>query len=605
MAKLTRPLLDLGAMAAPSSEENEERMRTLVATFNRMLRKDLNLINNPSGGSTDCATVINVPFEDPEAYLICEHELSHIFSETDMGLVEVFRDQMTEKLLSRAKIAITSPQGTQYKPILNRVVHALWNILEDWRCLSIWEELYFGGAFLLRKRWEGIAKYMDDEVCEKDLVAYVARVAAGTDTVSAPSHFQACAPHVQKAVSAVAGVDNLACLAVTSKLIDDIADELLNQLPPPDKDKLTNSQKALAKLQRFGATVPQKNPPAPGQPDQTFAGGAGTPDTTGGEPRAHREKAMLLRRVRKLVSASMEPGPDGKSEFQKLCDEGTERMNERIAAAKAELGKQRKEDSEEKNLLELGSSCGIRTALVSPSQCLVSPSTRAGSVRRYLEQVKMDIDRTYAAHGQRVSVQRAIQARLGQQSNYPIFQKTEETGGLQLLILADVSGSMSGIGLTLLDQAIADVAYACTGLRVDLHLWTYSSELYIFRKLGSLRGVPNMFMATTSTVQALDVAVGWLRGGRGDRAVILMTDGFPTSCRAHKSTGSPMQDLQNVMRELATEGVTLASVGIGNDVDFFKQLFGKQRFGHAGRIEEIPGALTKVVSAIIEAHLKS
>jgi hypothetical protein len=66
-----------------------------------------------------------------------------------------------------------------------------------------------------------------------------------------------------------------------------------------------------------------------------------------------------------------------------------------------------------------------------------------------------------------------------------------------------------------------------------------------------------------------------------------------------------MQDLQNVMRELETEGVTLASVGIGNDVDFFKQLFGKQKFGHAGRIEEIPGALTKVVSTIIEAHLKS
>lgn len=595
---MPRPQLDLGAMAAPTAEENEARMRTLVDTFNRMLRTSLSLHNDPNGGSTDCTTSINVPFEDEEAYIICEHELSHVFAETDMGLVQVFREQMVEKLLSRAKIPITSPIGVKYKPMLGTLVQFLWNVLEDWRCQSIWGEIYFGGASLLRKRWEDIAKYSDDSKAEKDIVAYLARVAAGTDTPSAPLHFQACAPHMQRAVGSVELVDNLACLAITSRLIDDIADELIKELPPPQPDKMTNAQKSMKKIELLSSGVD----PTQGDP---FNGGAGTKDTSEGVQRSPGEKAAQLRKVRKLVTADTEPGPDGKSQFQKLCEDGTERMNARIDAAKAELGKERKGDNGEKDLSAISNECGIRSSHVTPTLPLVSPTPRAGSVRKHLEQIKMEQDRSYARTGGRVNVQRAIQSRLNRRSNIPIFQKTEEVGGLQLLILADVSGSMSGYGITMLDQAIADVAYACSGLRVDLQLWTYSSNLYFFTKIGSVRGVPGMLMAFTSTVQALDVAVEWLRSSRGDRAIILMTDGYPTSCRANKSSGDPLTDLQTVMKEFSQEGITMASVGIGNDVDFFESLFGKRRFGHAHTIEEIPDALTKVVSAIIEAHLKS
>ena len=85
---MTRPPLNLGAMAASSVEENVERMQNLVETFNKMLGTEVALQDDPNGGSTDCKTFVRVPFADPEAYLICEHELSHLFGETDLDLTK-------------------------------------------------------------------------------------------------------------------------------------------------------------------------------------------------------------------------------------------------------------------------------------------------------------------------------------------------------------------------------------------------------------------------------------------------------------------------------------------------------------------------------------
>jgi hypothetical protein len=601
---MTRPLLNLGAIAAPSREENVARMETLVQTFNSMLQTNLQLIDDPSGGATDCVTQIRVPFSDDEAYLICEHELSHVFAETDLALTETFKEQLVEKLLTRARIPVTSPKAGPYKPALAQIVQFLWNILEDWRCCSVWGELYFGGATLLTQRWKDIAKYSKDEDAQKDIVHYLARIAAGTDTPGVPPGFQKCAPHMQKARAAVDLVDNLSCLAITARLIDDIADELLKANPPPDIDQQNNQQKAQSRLDALVGAGNGKQ-----QPQDSKDQGAGSPDIQKiPGKRDLRADAGAMRKVRKLITADNDtPEADGKTQFQKMCEAGTTRMNERIAAAKAELGKQRAADKEQDSvrLDKASKECGIRSKAVTPVLPLVRPTPRAAAIRRYLEQIKMEIDKTNSRTGSRINVQRAIQARISNNNTIPVFQKTQEIGGLQLLLLADVSGSMYGTGIAMLDQAVADVEYACRGLRVDLTLWTFSSELYFFSKLGSLQAVPGMMMMYTHTVQALEVAIEWLKNGKGDRAVVLMTDGFPTSCRKTKSSGNATEDLRQVMKELENEGVTLSTLGIGNDRAMFEQLFGQNRFGHAATFEELPAALSSAVKAIIESHLRA
>jgi len=605
-----RPPLDLGAMAAPNQEENVARMENLVATFNKMLSTKLELLDDPAGGSTDCKTVVKVPFADPEAYLICEHELSHAFAETDLDLTKEFTTKAVERLLTRARLPLTSASAAPYRPKLQQLVHLLWNVLEDWRCCSVWGEIYFGGASLLQQRWKDIAKYSKEEDAEKDLVTYLMRAASGFETDKAPPEFKACRPHMERARSQVELVDNAACLAVTARLIDDIADELLKFYPPPPSNTPNNAQQtAMSKLTALSNAVqtPAQGPPSPPNSSQQGLGHKDvTPDLTATS--SSRANAKTLRQIRKLMTADDDqPGPDGKTSFQSLCEEGAEKMNARIAAAKAELGKQRKSNKQQQEeiLSTASSSCAIRSFRVTPAHKLPPPSSDAGKVRRYLEQVKMEQEKISCSRGSKVNIPKLIQASAsGDRSSVPLFQKKSEVGGLQLLILADVSGSMSGPGLDILDRAISDVQFSCTGLKVDINLWTFSSDLYFFTKIGSVKAVPGMYMMYTNMVRALDVAIEWEKQGKGDRAVILMTDGMPTHTRGRKSSGNAVTDLTTVMRELRKDGVVLTTLAIGPHEPMFDGIFGKGNYGLVKTIQDLPAALTNAVRIIIEAHLR-
>jgi hypothetical protein len=599
-----RPTLNLGAMAASSVEENIERMEALVATFNVMMGTELELVNDPNGGSTDCKTQIRVPFHDPEAYITCEHEISHPFAGTDLELTEEFRKKAVERLLTRARIPVTSPDAIPYKRKLDGIVHLLWNVLEDWRCCSVWGEIYYGGASILQQRWKDIAKYAKEEDAKKDLVSYLMRAAAGYDTDGAPPEFKACLPHMQKARNQVELVDNKACLAITARLVDDIADELLKHYPDPPKNPNNKQQQAQAKLNALANSV------AP--PDQSTQdgeeGGLGKKDLT---PTPGQEKkrvsAKTMKEIRKLMTAKDEEDQDGNNPFKQLCSAGAEKMQERISAAKAELGKQRKseENQEKSQMTSVSDDCGIKSKHVTPAHPLPRPSKKAAKVRRYLEQVRMEKETISVRAGSKINMQRLIQARAsGNLSSTPVFQKTHETGGLQLMLLADVSGSMCGMGLDILDQAISDVEFSCRGLKVDINLWAFSSELYFFSKLGSTKNVPGMQMMYTSMVQALDTAAQWTKKGKGDRAIILMTDGLPTSCRAKKSSGNAVEDLKQVMKETRAEGVVLSVLAIGQSKDYYENVFGKRGFGHIQGLRDLPDALGDAARVIIEAHLQ-
>lgn len=611
---MSRPPLNLGAMAAPSVEVNVERMENLVETFNKMLGVEIALQDEPTGGCTDCKTFIRVPFADPEAYLICEHELSHLFGETDLDLTKEFVTKAVERLLNRAKIPITSPDAIPYKGKLEKIVQTLWNVLEDWRCCSLWGEIYFGGASLLTQRWKDIAQHQREAEAKEDLVVYLMRSAAGFETDGAPPEFKACRPHMDKARGMVELVDNSACLAITARLIDDIADELLRQNPPPSSQNQNSpQQRGLNALTALGSAVkpPNSGPPKPSPPSTEQGIGAPDvkPDQTNKNLIGSRVSASMMRQIRKLMTASDDdPDQDGVTSFQKLVQAGAEKMNDRIAAAKAELGKNRKSEKEQstEQLSDAANSCGIRATHVTPPHKLPKPSKNAGNVRRYLEQIRLEQERISSASGTRVNVQKIIQAKAaGNLGSMPLFQRKHEVGGMQLLILADVSGSMAGSGLEILDQAIADVEFSCKGLKVDLNLWTFSTDLYFFTKIGSVCAVPGMYMSLTNMVRALDTAIEWQKQGTGDRAVILMTDGMPTHLRGRKSSGSALDDLAAVMKEIRREGVVLSTLAIGGYIELFDKVFGAGRYGLVRNIEDLPAALTNAVKVIIEAHLKS
>lgn len=598
-----RPTLDLGAMGG-TRDELVKRMDDLVSTFNVLMGTELKLVDAP-GGSTDCKTVIKVPFDDPDAYIICEHELSHPFAGTDLELTANFREPAVERLLTRAGIPITHPDAIPYRQKLDTMIHRLWNILEDWRCCSVWGEVYYGGASLLRKRWKIYAEYDMAEDAEKDLLRYLGRLTAGIDTPSAPPEFRKCAPHMILARALVELVDNKACLAITARLVDKIADELLGFYPPDPTKPQTPRSQAKAKLEALAKSLP---PPA--ALPQTGKGELGTPQPSAPAPNKRKFQAKKMGELRKLMSANSNDGdsdPQKKSSLQKLLDDGTRRMKSKISAAKSKLGAQQKSEQNQQidTLVNAGRTCGIKVTNVTPIVQLPKPSRRAGGTRRYLEQIQLEQEQVPSFSGRRLSLVPFLQASLsGNLSSTPIFQKIVETGGLQLMLLVDVSGSMSGHGITMLEHAISDVEFSCRGLPVDLHLWAFSSDLFIFNKLGSPRNAPGLTMYLTSMVQALDVAVEWSKAGKVDRGIILITDGLPTSCRHRKSSGDASSDLQAVIRELRKDGVVLSVLAIGAHTDQYDSVFGEKKYGLINSLADIPKALSDAARLIVEAHLK-
>jgi hypothetical protein len=591
---MSRPPLDLGAMKAPSLEINIQRMRDLVDTFNTLLKKNIKLEDTAIGGHTDCENYIRVPLADPEAYLICEHELSHIFAETDLPLMAAFKEKAVERLLTRARIASTSTTGRALSRPLGDMFQGLWNILEDWRCKSIWGELYYGGATLLGERWKGIAEHEGEEAAKISLCAYLGRVAAGFDTADAPNHFQVCKPAMDRARAQVELVDAHACLAITARLVDDIADQILQEMPPPEPPK-TGQQKAEQVLQALKDVAQQFTPPSDGlgKKEESLP--------------KKQPSAATMQKIRRLITANDEDADEnGETSFSKLCKDGTEKMNARIAAAKAELGKQAKneEDEEETDLIQAGRDCKVIVRLVTPEHPPEKPSRSAEGVRRYLDEIRAEQELSTARFGPRLNIQKAIQARVGGNlSSIPVFQKVTEHKGLELLIVVDVSGSMVGFPLDSVNQAVADVAHACKDLNVSLNLWAFSEVIYPFTKIGSLNS-DSINNGSTHLIGALDMASEWAKNKKSARAILLMTDGYPSYFRGRNSTGDALKDLSNVIREIRGEGIVLSILAIGDRKDVYDKLFGARQYALITNPEDITAGVVNSARLIVEAHLR-
>jgi len=591
---MSRPPLDLGAMKAPSLEINIERMRNLVDTFNTLLSKNIKLEDTTIGGHTDCETYVRVPLSDPEAYLICEHELSHIFAETDLRLMAAFKEKAVERLLTRARIVSTSTEGRALSGPLGDMFHGLWNILEDLRCKSIWGELYYGGATLLGERWKGIAEHEGEEAAKISLCAYLGRAASGFDTAGAPNHFQVCKPAMDRARAQVELVDAHACLAITARLVDDIADQILQEMPPPEPPK-TGQQKAQQVLKALQDVAQQFTPPSDGlgKKEESLP--------------KKQPSAATMQKIRRLITASDEDADEnGETSFSKLCRDGAEKMNARIAAAKAELGKQAKneEDEEETDLVQAGRNCKLIVRLVTPENPPVKPSKSAEGVRRYLDEIRAEQELSTARFGPRLNIQRAIQARVsGNPSSIPVFQKVTEHKGLELLLVVDVSGSMLGFPLDSVNQAVSDVAHACKDLNVTLNLWAFSDVIYPFTKIGNIIS-QQINNSGTHLIGALDMASEWAKNKKSARAILLMTDGFPSYLRGRNSTGDGLRDLSNVIREIRGEGIVLSILAIGNNNSGYDKLFGQRQYALITDTKDIAPAVANAARLIVEAHLK-
>lgn len=609
----------------------KERCEARVRAFAGLLDvPEIKLVDStPGGGKTDCHSTIWIPMQDPECYLVCEHELSHWLFETDVVMVRKFLETFVGKLLNRAGITMGTDAAIPYEKQLITVIHKLWNILEDQRCCWLWTQLYYGGGTLLQERWHDICAHeYPEEAMKESLVMCLGAYAAGVDAPNMPPVFEDCKKAMRRALNLVEGVDAVACLAITARLVNEIADALLDNNPPPppqpqqgggkqggpQQQREQKKQEALQLLKLLAGMIPRTG---------RFAGQGGgqKSDELGGndmempdqkEVRRREQREGQQAKIQMLANADdKETDESGMTPFQFIMAEGADMMEARLAEARNAMMRNQDTPDEANAVVHLGWSqeCGIPIVHVKATGPLPGPTNVAYENRKILEQLRMKKRRKKDHEGDFNAD--AFLAALGAgELDRPFYDKTVRVARFELLFLFDVSGSMTmGQALPLTERALADSVFAVEAIRSKSHMWGFSDALYMFEKVGAIKA-PGIRYGSTCTVQALDVAHKWGKKAPDKRAIMLVTDGWPTSCRAKNSKGNPLTDMHDVLNEVRHDKIPLTVLGIRhagctveNTKEQYDKCFGVGGYGMVADFDEMAKALPKAVRILAEAHV--
>lgn len=599
------------------------RMKALVKAFEGMLGKVIELKNTEQGGYTDCTTAIWVNEDSEESYVITEHELSHWLFETDVHLTNVFIDTFVSRLMNRAgvKPGTVNPFETHLK----KICFDLWNMLEDHRVCSLWGELYPGGADLLMQLSHDICKYEANPRAKvANILDFLCSEANGVPVPEAPANFQACVQPLQTALGLIELVDAVAGLAITGQLIDDIADELIKFMPPPPKPpssgrkpqgakqkrqqaKKKREEEAKKKMQSLCDAVPRRGPHKDSAPQSPI----GKKDVT--LPEGQRPKSKHgLGSVKKVMKASKDkPEAGGPSPFEQILEAGRKAMAQRIEQAQqAALLNKDAPEQEQKNLL-MGSAqlSGIPTVFVQPVKPLPETTAAGEACRRHLSQLRMKKKSRMSFEGD-LDAGALLDAIGAGDLGRPFYEEELRVAQFELLFLFDVSGSMIGYELQLVEQALADAVYAVRAIKSKATMWAFSDCIFAFEELGSPVGASGLTHGGTSMVQALEVAHAWGKEAPSRRAIILMTDGLPTSCRVRNSTGDALQDLQEEILGVQKDKIPLAVLAIRQRSmepetarELFDRAFHQLNYSILGTLDELVVALPNAVRILAEGHL--
>lgn len=626
----TRPPLDLGPMTGPP-EYIRQRAENLVRAFAGLLDvPEIKLVDSfPEGGKTDCFSTIWVPMQDPEGYLVTEHELSHWLFETDCVATTKVVEKISSRLLNAAGLKMGTDAALAYEKHLGKIVHHLWNILEDWRCCWAWTRLYPGGGALLQQRWHDISEHeVPKEALKQNLVTCLGAYAVGVDEPDVPQAFKDCKKAMRRALNLVEGVDAMACLAITSRLIDEIGDALLDNNPPPPppppggggggqgsspaQQQQQKLQQALRLLKLLCGAVPRSGQFALKDKGQGI-GDADIADPPEREKlRRERTEGRLVTIDRLLGADDKETDESGMTPFGLILAQGGESMEARLEAARAAMLRRLDTPDESNAAAHLGWSreAGIPIVHVKAQRDLPPPTHVGYENRRILEQLRMQKRRKKDFDGE-LNTERLLSAIGAGELDRPLYDKLVRVPQFELLFVLDVSGSMTmGQAMALSERAIADSVFAVQAIRSKAYMWGFSDKLYMFDKPGSPT-TAGILYGSTCTVQALDVAHKWGKKAPMKRAVMLVTDGWPTSVRARNSTGNPLTDLHAVLSEMRESKIPLSVLAIQHQghapeqaVKQYDMAFGPGGYGMLGTFDDLAKELPKAVRILASAHIQ-
>lgn len=112
-----------------------------VDVFAGITKRRLWLVDTQEGGYTD-GHAIGIPFQDPDCYLILEHELAHVLFESNGYAMAVFLEDYGQKAVELAATHGMRLDVLRFRESLGFLA----NVLEDHRVDGLWGLIYRGSA---------------------------------------------------------------------------------------------------------------------------------------------------------------------------------------------------------------------------------------------------------------------------------------------------------------------------------------------------------------------------------------------------------------------------------------------------------------------------
>lgn len=604
----------------------EAQARKLVATFARLADRTLWLDNSDADPSTD-GHVICVPFAHEQMYTMCEHELAHVYFETDAAAKKEF---VTEYTL-RVTQAATKEGIPLYGPNVDGFVSSVVSILDDYRVNRMWGEIYAGSGprvdSYIRNKF---VKFKDDP--NRSII--VALGCHASNIASAPSKLDRYLPAIDEALAAVDKRPFPAVLLAAKRLLIQIIDEIL--AASPDASAGDENKRRLQALERLTSSTMRRTPKNLGIDDVR--------PSEDGAQHTNVDIDNLLNTSADEIPSKIESMPSMDHKIQKALNPTAVDVRESIGAkivfydlTLADIDPALRDTSIlEDELNRVYQELLIETHTVKQAR-LVQRRLILEAFKNHRAQDADTVDHLRSLFVRILAKRRSVLAEVGATvstsayiervtsgQDLPVFHNTVKGRGFHTLILLDRSASMFGTKTADTERACSVLAQALKFPFVDLEVWGFNGpepdQVSIFRYAQGLTifgQSRHPVKGGTPTHIALQVAVQHLRNDASQCHIVLLTDGQPSyvtqaGTQATSLTAPLSSDLHNEVRKTVRfargKGIAVSSLLVGSEEpsgeieyevsdDEMTFMMGSRGFWQRVEPGQLSGALVKLVSS--------
>lgn len=566
---------------------NLEVFAKTVDTFSGITGRRLILVTERAANSRTNGSTIWIDMENPAAYRILEHEVSHIVFKSDADAREAFIETY-----SKAIEGVLRNHGIGFDTGgFHAIADSIIGSLEDRRVNSLWAELYPGSAHSLRS-------FVADDFAERGacthLLDYLTRLAYNHHDEASDKIFGAYKPIFMQACRSVDRRSFQASLVMTKWLITQLVDLLITPPKPPsnsggDADSQDGSGEDQDPEQVDGEADADAKP-SPNAPrlraqalsdlinDLNESMGDFSPATNPVAEAPLKSRAAELQ----ALAAAKEALKQSVEDLAKL-DESLEKseaeMEKILDDTRDKLGLQKVDRDD---WLRRNVKAKIKFTNIKKSDCkrvpvMVRDKEVVRRLRGHFIRVLGRKSQALDDVGSELDVRSYIDALVSGEAA-PFF-KSEGTGrGFRALILADRSGSMSGFNHDAVNRACQMLADALRFPFVTFEVWGFNSSGYendvnIHRYAGNCDGFDtgkSRSDGLTPLHICTKLAIRELLDSSDIKHLFVLTDGQPCF------TGANQETMQGEVREailmgqrfgIGTTGVCIGQAVPNTDMD--------------------------------------